>query len=180
MGARLALSLAAASPQLIQRLVLIGGTAGISDEAERVARRGSDDALATMIEQQGVSSFVDYWEAIPLFASQQHLDEQTQAAIRQARLDNTAVGLANSLRGFGTGQMPALWDQLVAIQARTLVIAGAQDTKYVGLGARLVDGLPHAQAAVINGVGHAAHVEAPVAVWDAISRHLGPQRRGGS
>lgn len=50
MGARLCLHLALARPDLVSRLVLLGGTAGIDDPEERAARRRADEALAASLD----------------------------------------------------------------------------------------------------------------------------------
>jgi 2-succinyl-6-hydroxy-2,4-cyclohexadiene-1-carboxylate synthase len=173
MGARLALTFAVAAPELVSSLVLIGGTAGIAEESEREARRRSDETLADMIEREGVPAFVDYWESLPLFASQRSLSADRQHTIRAGRLTNTAAGLANSLRGFGAGEMPSVWHCLGDIAVPTLVIAGSLDTKYVALSGQLVERLPNAKALVVDGVGHAVHTEAQRAVVEAILAHLG-------
>ncbi len=173
MGARLALTFAVAAPELVSSLVLIGGTAGIAEESAREARRRSDEMLADMIEREGVAAFVDYWESLPLFASQRGLGADRRHAIRAGRLNNTATGLANSLRGFGAGEMPSVWHCLGDVAVPTLVIAGSLDTKYVGLSGQLVERLPNAKALVVDGVGHAVHTEAQSAVVEAILAHLG-------
>lgn len=174
MGARLALSWACARPHRLRRLVLIGGTAGIEDGDERERRIAADEALARLIEHEGVAAFVDEWEALPLFAGQQALHPDVQAAIRRGRLANRPEGLANSLRGFGAGSMPPLWNRLSTIDVPTLAIAGGSDTKYVTLARRLADALPDGNAVTIDGAGHAAHLEAPDAVAVAVTAHLAP------
>ena len=43
------------------------------------------------------------WENIPLFETQKRLAQNVQEAVRKERLANNPKGLANSLRGMGTG-----------------------------------------------------------------------------
>ena len=85
MGGRVSLHAALAHPDAVERLVLIGATAGIDDPDERAARREADDRLADHIEAVGVPAFIDEWLANPLFAG---LTEAT--ALRSDRLRNTA------------------------------------------------------------------------------------------
>src|SRR5438067_12685247 len=53
MGARFVLHLALANPELVQRLVLIGGTAGIDEPDARAERRRNDEAVAARLEGEG-------------------------------------------------------------------------------------------------------------------------------
>ena len=46
MGGRLSLGLATKYPNIIKNTILIGATAGIADENQRIARRRSDNSLA--------------------------------------------------------------------------------------------------------------------------------------
>lgn len=62
-----------------------------------------DERLADKIEREGIESFVTMWENIPLFETQKSLAQNVQEAVRKERLANNSNGLANSLRGMGTG-----------------------------------------------------------------------------
>lgn len=172
MGARLALSLAVAFPELVARLVLISGTAGIADRSDREERVRSDAALADDIERDGMTAFVNRWEALALFASQQGLPEPVRASIRRGRVAQREVAMANSLRGFGTGSMVPLWDRLEGIAAPTLAIAGELDTRYVLIAREIEAAMPGARAEIIGAVGHATHVEACESTVQAIRVHL--------
>ena len=57
MGGRIALHVALALGARVQRLVLIGGSPGIADVAEREARRDADERLAAEIESSTVEEF---------------------------------------------------------------------------------------------------------------------------
>lgn len=67
MGGRVALHAALAHPDQVQRLVLVGATAGLDDPDEREARRTADERLADHIEVVGVQTFIDEWLENPLF-----------------------------------------------------------------------------------------------------------------
>ncbi|NKQ35928.1 MAG: hypothetical protein HF973_09980 [Chloroflexi bacterium] len=45
---------------------------------------------------------------MPLWRSQEQLDTAARQKLRQQRLQNNPLGLANSLRGMGTGVQPSL------------------------------------------------------------------------
>jgi 2-succinyl-6-hydroxy-2,4-cyclohexadiene-1-carboxylate synthase len=168
MGARTALSFAVAHPGRVRSLSLIGGTAGIADAGDAAARVAADEALAERIEAEGMAGFVDHWESLPIFESQRSLSFERRQAIRSGRLAQRPVGMANHLRGAGTGAMPPLWGDLGRLNAPVLLLAGSLDTKFVDLAREMQMLLPDAQLLTVEGVGHAAHLEAPRAVAQAI------------
>jgi 2-succinyl-6-hydroxy-2,4-cyclohexadiene-1-carboxylate synthase len=161
MGGRLALYFAVHHPQRLITLTLESASPGLAEAAERSARRIQDDALAGRIERDGVSAFVDEWERLPLFATQSRLPEAERARLREGRLRNNAVGLANSLRGMGTGTQPPLWDRLTALHVPTLLVCGALDTKFVTIAQQMGALIPRAQLAVVPDAGHTVHLEQP-------------------
>ncbi len=167
MGGRVCLHAALAHPAAVERLVLIGATAGIDDADERSARRAADERLARRIEDVGVERFVDEWLDNPLFA-----DLTPATAMRADRLHNTSVGLASSLRLAGTGTQEPLWDRLASIRAPVLVLVGERDSKFQVLGERLAAGLPDAELAVIADAGHSVHLEQPARTAGAITTWL--------
>lgn len=167
MGGRIALAAAATGDPRIERLVLLGATPGIADDAERSERVRLDDERADRLERIGVDAFLDEWLALPMFAG---LPADAVGLAR--RRANTSGGLAHSLRAYGTGRQPPLWDALRSIEVPVLVLAGEQDTKFAGIGARMAELLPRARWASVPGAGHAAHAERPVATVDLIAAWL--------
>lgn len=163
MGGRLALYMARHYPELVRSLVLESASPGLADPRARQDRRASDAQLAARIEAGGIPGFVDYWENIPLFASQRTLPADVRDTLRTNRLDNRPAGLANSLRGMGTGQQPSLWDELALIRQPTLLMAGALDEKFVGIAHRMTERMPHGRRHIVPNVGHTVHLEAPQA-----------------
>lgn len=164
LGGRIALYTAFSG--FFQGLVLESASPGIADPGEREQRRQSDNALATRIEQDGILPFVDYWESLPLFASQQALPLQLLATLHAERLHNQASGLANSLRGVGTGVQPALHDALAQLDIPCLLVAGALDVKYRRIAAQMARRLPFATLCIVPEAGHTVHLERPE-VFDA-------------
>ena len=168
-GARLALHVALAHPRRVTRLVLVSGTAGIEDDAERARRRADDAALARWMEADGrlMTEVADRWGAQALFATQ---SPQVATAARADRLSNEPVHLAAALRGIGTGVMAPLWERLGELAMPVTVLAGELDPKYVALGRRLVAALPDATLEIVPRAGHALPLEAPAAVAAALAR----------
>jgi 2-succinyl-6-hydroxy-2,4-cyclohexadiene-1-carboxylate synthase len=164
LGGRLTLHLALAAPYLVQRVVLVGATAGIDDERERAARRAADDVLATGLEHDGLDAFLERWLANPLFAT---LPADTAGL--EARRQNTVEGLAASLRLMGTGSQEPLWDRLGELRMPALLVAGERDEKFTALAERLAAGWGgDANVVVVPDSGHAVHLEQPVAFVDAV------------
>lgn len=174
MGGRVALYTALHYPDRIASLTLESASPGLRTEAERAERRQRDDALAAFIEREGITAFVDFWENVPIFATQQRLPESTRAALRAQRLTNTPTGLANSLRCIGTGVQPSLWDDLGRLELPVTLITGAADSKFDGIARAMGAALPDARHIVIPGAGHTTHLEQPgvftAQVGDALMR----------
>jgi 2-succinyl-6-hydroxy-2,4-cyclohexadiene-1-carboxylate synthase len=162
MGGRLALYIAIHYPELINTLVLESASPGLAAQSERDGRQIQDNELADWIEANGIEPFVNRWEQLPLWASQQQLPAEKQLRLRQQRLHNNPTGLANSLRGMGTGAQPSLWNQLFTVEMSTLLISGGMDTKFVNIGQQMVAQMPHAQHNIIPNAGHTVHLEQPV------------------
>jgi 2-succinyl-6-hydroxy-2,4-cyclohexadiene-1-carboxylate synthase len=161
MGGRTALQFALAHPDRVRALVLESASPGIADDEERELRIASDAELAAAIERDGVEAFVDRWERLPLWASQNTLPAGVRARLRSERLAQRATGLANSLRGAGAGVMPAVTERLGEIAAPTLLVAGALDDRYVALGRTMRERIRHARLEIVPAAGHAVHLERP-------------------
>jgi 2-succinyl-6-hydroxy-2,4-cyclohexadiene-1-carboxylate synthase len=166
MGARIALHAGLALGARVSRLVLIGGSPGIADAAERDRRRREDTALAERIEAIGVRAFAEEWAAQPLFAGQ---PRGVAALAHRDRLRNTAGGLAAALRGMGTGAMTPVWDRLGELGVPVTLVVGEHDAKFRDIASAMDERLPDARRFVVPATGHAVHLEDPAAVADAIA-----------
>ncbi len=179
MGGRVALSIAARAPWYFASIITISSTPGILDPAERTVRYDADQERARHLEEIGVEAFIDEWLTMPLFAPYMAgLSEAERAATIAQRNTGSATGLANSLRGTGTGSMPPTWQTLPSVRSPILAIAGSLDTAYVETAERIAEAAPFAQSAIVDGVGHVAHhencsaVAAPIAAFlEGCERH---------
>ncbi len=61
----------------------------------------------------------------------------------------------------GQGSQPSNWERLGELHVPVLLIAGALDAKYVGIAQRMAERIPDARVEVIDGAGHACHLEQP-------------------
>ncbi len=177
MGGRLALHWYLQNPAAFAALILIGSSPGIEDDSLREKRAASDRQLAEKILQRGTARFLERWWANPLFAGLQRLPLGQRHALRHRRLQNTPAGLAASLRGVGTGELPSLWNRLPEITAPALFLAGQLDQKYLGVAKRMARHAPNARTATIPLAGHVAHLENPECVAREILHFLGQSLR---
>lgn len=159
MGARMALHVGLGHPEVVEALVLVGGTPGIEDEAERAARRARDHELAAHVRAIGVDAFLEEWLDQALFAGLPRW-----ARFDEERRRNTAEGLASSLELAGTGSQAPLLARLSELAMPILAVAGAEDHRYAQIARRMASTIgDNAQSALIPDAGHAAHLENPAA-----------------
>jgi 2-succinyl-6-hydroxy-2,4-cyclohexadiene-1-carboxylate synthase len=159
MGGRIALYTAFSG--FFRALILESASPGLEDPADREERRTSDEALAESIEREGVPAFVERWERLPLFASQESLPSECREALHRRRLQNNATGLAQSLRGVGAGVQPSLYAQLPTLHIPVMLIAGELDTKFTTIAKHMAQVLPQSQLHIIPAAGHTVHLEQP-------------------
>ncbi|KIL22027.1 2-succinyl-6-hydroxy-2,4-cyclohexadiene-1-carboxylate synthase [Bacillus safensis] len=161
MGGRIALSFAARYPDRVNKLILESTSPGLRTFKERMARLKHDHQLAQKIRHEGLVKFVDFWESIPLFASQKTLSAERQTELREGRLKANPLGLARSLEGIGTGSQPSVWKALKHIHLPALFICGTLDEKFCHIGKRMQQELKGSQFILAEHAGHTVHVEQP-------------------
>jgi 2-succinyl-6-hydroxy-2,4-cyclohexadiene-1-carboxylate synthase len=172
MGGRIALHVALELGVRVQRLILIGASPGIADVHEREARRQADEQLADWIAgAASIEQVATRWESTGGLAGQ---PPKVAAFAHRERLRNTPEGLARALRGLGTGALPSVWERLGELEMPVVLVAGEEDEKFTATAWRMAKGIRDARVAIVPGVGHAAHLEAPEQVAELIA---GIQRR---
>ncbi len=172
MGGRLALYLAVAYPARFRSLMLESASPGLARESAREERRRQDEALAARIEQGGIARFVDYWESLPLWESQRKLSTEKLTKQREQRLGNDPSGLANCLRGMGSGAQPNLWTRLEQVSLPALLLVGEQDSKFVAINQLMARRMPHAELQLIPQAGHNIHLEQPLIFQERVKSFL--------
>ena len=159
MGGRLALYMAAHYSQHILAVATIGASAGLQSSTARAQRIQDDEVLAQSIERHGLEIFVDKWMQNSLFLSQQSLGSDFIKLARQQRLNCNPQGLALSLRGMGLGQQIPLQQALALSAVPLLLVTGEKDRKFFSIAEDIAHQCASAKQAVIQSVGHAAHLE---------------------
>jgi 2-succinyl-6-hydroxy-2,4-cyclohexadiene-1-carboxylate synthase len=172
MGGRIALAFALARPDRIRTLILEGASPGITDAGERAARVAHDARWADLLERDGIEAFADAWMRQPLFASQTCVGPAKLAEERRRRCANKPVGLANSLRGIGTGAQQSFWERLPELAVSTLLIVGEEDEKFRNIAADMATRIPRVGMRIIPEAGHATHLEHPAAFEGAVREFL--------
>jgi len=172
MGARLAMNLYLRHPQKIKGLVLISATPGIANTKRRVERRRSDEKLADRIESIGIRAFIEEWNEKPIIASQKRIARWHRSEMYARRLRRKTWGLANSLRGMGTGAMTPLWKSLPDFDLPVLLISGQEDKKFTRTAQKMGERLPNGRVATILGAGHCTHLEKPESTCAIIREFL--------
>lgn len=180
LGGRIAALYATFYPQNIAHLVLESAGLGPRNSEERAQRAQKSaqmiarlDASAAADPRAPLSAFVDWWESLPLFASQTELPASLRANIREERLANDPAALRRNLENAGQQKMDDLRPALVNLNKPLLYLVGERDVAYTEIARSLMRAwaLEHdetsalrigsVQVNVIPQAGHNAHLESP-------------------
>lgn len=151
----------------IAGLVLESAGLGPSDDAERVAFRQRNEEWAARLRDEGVEAFMDWWETLPLFASQRLLSDEARASLREGRLLNDPAALALELSGWGQHRQSAKSAALSCLNGLAVrgvasaYFAGSLDRKYCAVAEEVRAAAPATKVRVFSGVGHNIHLEDP-------------------
>ena len=178
MGGRTALSYAGTYPERLESLILESASPGLRFEKERQERRERDAQLAKRILKEGIVSFVDSWENIPLFDSQKSLPQAVKEVVRNERLEQNPTGLANSLIGMGTGSQASYWEKLDQLSMPVLLVTGRLDLKFTAIAEDMMEMLPDGKWKSVE-AGHAIHVEKPAEFATIVDEYLRFNNQGG-
>jgi 2-succinyl-6-hydroxy-2,4-cyclohexadiene-1-carboxylate synthase len=151
-GARLALGVLTAAPDLIDRALLIAPQPGLQTDEERRLRRKQEDAWIAELEDRGVAAFVDAFCQLPLFGPARDPRELRQK--EPFRWDHTALGLTSALLVLGTSAMPNLWPKLALVRCPLELWVGELDHKYSALAEAMTRDVPQARLVTFPGAHH--------------------------
>lgn len=147
MGGRLALELL--QRRRFDKAVIISAGLNALDEA----RRARDEEWARRFEREEWSSLMRDWNAQEVFGG--HVVERHERDFDRGEL-------ARQLRESSPAVLPP--PLLESIETPVLWIVGERDAKYVAIGRRAVERLPHAELWVCPGAGHRVPWEQPEAL----------------
>jgi 2-succinyl-6-hydroxy-2,4-cyclohexadiene-1-carboxylate synthase len=164
LGGRIALQLALDHPGRVKRLALVSCLPGLRDGQERQSRRERDERIAQILEEEGLGSFLALWENIPALKPAHPIPHRSSESIRSMRMNQDPKGLAAVLRSLGVGSMPSLWERLGTLKAKTLLVAGASDSRYASAMSEMAGIIPDAHLEIVADSGHAVHREQPLAL----------------
>jgi 2-succinyl-6-hydroxy-2,4-cyclohexadiene-1-carboxylate synthase len=161
LGGRLALHALLAGWQY-ERAVFISTGLGVEGEADRAARRESDEAWAQRFENDDWNTVIDNWNAQPVLAG-------PALARTPDHYD------ARALREWSSGFLPPVASRLHELTIPTLWIAGARDTKYAAEARRAAALARDARVAIVENAGHRVPWELPEELI-ALLRDFWPSR----
>ncbi|MCH8569264.1 MAG: alpha/beta fold hydrolase [Balneolales bacterium] len=159
----------------LHSLVLESASPGIQTESDRKIRRESDLQLIENIENH-FDRFCSEWDNKAVFDTPTKPTAALQHKNLSIRKSQRPKDLGSSLRAFGTGQMPPVWDELKNLAVPLTLITGEADHKFTSIAQKMIktlDSIQNTQAnhRIISGCGHRIHLEKPDVIADYLS-HL--------
>lgn len=163
MGGRIALRLLQTSSDLLASVVLESCNLGCATQAERTEAAQRNQGWVDRIQHDGMESFVDYWETLPMFATQKELG--WDKLLHASRAANNPTSMVLCLQGSGKQAMPLTEVTLEAVRDQRkkglsmLYIYGDKDAKSAAVAATL-----ESEGVLVSAIpaGHNAHLEAPM------------------
>ena len=161
MGGRFSLRIAVEGIIPIEKLCLIGTTAGLRSESERRERQLFEAKLAQNLSTLSPTNFQDWWSNLGVIASQQKMPNHYRENMHQRRLSNDLNALQMANQHWGTLATPSLWSGLNHLSHEVCLIVGDADTKYAQIAEEMSSLLPFASISRVPDAGHAPHFESP-------------------
>ena len=171
-GGRIAMNFTIAKPEFIKGLILESASAGIKNEKERKERKTQDDELADFIEKNSLEDFASQWLNQELFGTLKRFSNERLKRMKEERTKNSKTGLANSLRGFGTGTMPYVGAEFIKLKMPVFLITGGLDDKFTRINQNLTKVMRTSKHKIISTAGHNTHLEEPKKFIEAVNGFL--------
>lgn len=163
MGGRIALRLLQTSSDVLASVVLESCNLGCATETERTEAAQRNQGWVDRIQHDGMEAFVNYWETLPMFATQKELG--WDKLLHVSRAANNPTSMVLCLQGSGKQAMPLAGVTLEAVRTQRqnglpmLYIYGDKDAKSAVVAATL-----EAEGVLVSAIpaGHNVHLEAPM------------------
>ena len=153
-------------------VLLIGSHLGLKERKERLERLQMDRQWIRILQNKGPSLFFTQWKNQPLLRRWNDLPEAQRKAAMHRAAEADPEAWIRILEELSPGKLPSLEPDLESLDLPILLLAGERDTKYADYYRNLAPRLPRAEARMIPGAGHAAHLDQPVAVLEVFSRWI--------
>ena len=160
MGGRLLFQLITSHPDLFNGVILESTHCGITFKEERKKRITVDELRAASIVNN-FDRFLDEWVDLPLF---KHTPFGSRNRYREIMENQNPECLASSLRGFGAGTMPPVWDKLQEVRHPLYLMAGEYDKKYVDRMSEITKRCNDSTFQIVEKAGHRVHTDQPE-IW---------------
>lgn len=174
MGGRIAAQTVALHQDLpVAAVVLESAGLGPRTPQEREKLRHRNADWAKHAHENGTEAFMQWWESLPLFASQQALPQAVRDRQRVERLSYPPADLAVQLEAWGQhnqldwGETAACLQSL-AQRVPVAYFAGEEDAKYCGKARELAQAATSVRVCVFPQVGHNIHLEDPIAFTERL------------
>jgi 2-succinyl-6-hydroxy-2,4-cyclohexadiene-1-carboxylate synthase len=161
LGGRLALSLKEQFPDRFSQLIVLSGHTGLRTATEKQIRWQQDLDWIQKFETLPLNTCLDLWYQQPLFSTL-----NIDPILRERRLHQNKEALIFYLHTFSLAHQPVRTDQ------DALFLCGRYDERYVSHYQMLCAEKAISTVRIIEGAGHAIHLEKPLACAQAIRFHV--------
>lgn len=163
LGGRLALHALAAFPDHWSGAVIVSAHPGLCCVEDRLARRTSDAIWADRVSTMDWESFLDQWNAQPLFG-----EVSPWLRARQLALEPRREAIASAFGIWSLGRQEDLRSRLARFAGPVVWITGENDIRFTRIGIEMTTVFPDFQHVVVPGSGHRVLDEGMEAVTKAL------------
>lgn len=171
MGGRSALALTVQFPERIEKCILESASPGIADDEQKAERLLVDQERSKLIVSD-YYEFLNFWQSMPLFQTQEHADESLLKAQHEERLQQTPAEAADSLLKYGTGVQRSYWNDLSGLNNHFYLITGSEDKKFIRVAETMSERLKSAKLDIVENCGHNIHLENYEAYINLVRKYL--------
>ncbi len=161
MGGRIALQLKVAFPGRFLKTIALSAHVGLNSEEEKNKRWEEDLKWIEILKKEGIHQFLTLFYKQPVFETLQNTPLLAELILKRSKLN--PLDIEHMLK------RNSLAHQNFNIPKNTHFLCGAKDLKYLTLYRNL---LSAHQFEIIEGAGHAIHLENPEKCGELLCKHL--------